>query len=222
MLWPSLSAGASLLEQATNPNLLIAPAPFAEEPAQENYDIMACWGEKRQQISRTIPIHRPNNPAPPVNVNCAAGPPRTMAFQCRGETALTAVGAIWGRCYRFNHPGAILEDDPRDRASLATTPNFASSLSLRSLVAKSSSAQAAAELAFRDPSLRLSNREFRLVDALRELPLAKRQYFSISNFRSRNGRSTPITEQTPRARFPDSFHASEERIVGYSSLGGVW
>src|SRR5215831_15216632 len=33
LLWPSLSAGASLLEQATNPALRIPPAPFAEDPA---------------------------------------------------------------------------------------------------------------------------------------------------------------------------------------------
>ena len=34
LLWPSLSAGASLLEQATNPALRIQPAPFDEDPAQ--------------------------------------------------------------------------------------------------------------------------------------------------------------------------------------------
>jgi hypothetical protein len=37
LLWPSLSAGASLLEQATNPALRIPPAPFAEDPAEENH-----------------------------------------------------------------------------------------------------------------------------------------------------------------------------------------
>ena len=36
LLWFSLSAGASLLEQATNPALTIPPAPFAEDPAKEN------------------------------------------------------------------------------------------------------------------------------------------------------------------------------------------
>jgi Protein of unknown function (DUF1360) len=36
LLWPSLSAGASLLEQATNPALRIPPAPFAEDPAEEH------------------------------------------------------------------------------------------------------------------------------------------------------------------------------------------
>jgi len=37
LLWPSLSAGASLLEQATNPALRTQPAPFAEDPAKENH-----------------------------------------------------------------------------------------------------------------------------------------------------------------------------------------
>jgi hypothetical protein len=36
LLWPSLSAGASLLEQATNPALKTPPAPFAEDPGEEN------------------------------------------------------------------------------------------------------------------------------------------------------------------------------------------
>jgi len=34
LLWPSLSAGASLLEQATNPALRIPPAPFVEDPGE--------------------------------------------------------------------------------------------------------------------------------------------------------------------------------------------
>ena len=32
LLWPALSAGASLLEQATNPSIRIPPAPFTEDP----------------------------------------------------------------------------------------------------------------------------------------------------------------------------------------------
>jgi hypothetical protein len=37
LLWPSLSAAASLLEQATNPHLLITPEPFSEDLAEENH-----------------------------------------------------------------------------------------------------------------------------------------------------------------------------------------
>jgi hypothetical protein len=35
--WPSLSAGASLLEQATNPDIRIPPATFSEDPAEEHH-----------------------------------------------------------------------------------------------------------------------------------------------------------------------------------------
>jgi hypothetical protein len=35
LLWPSLSAGASLLEQATSVTLRVPPALFAEDPAEE-------------------------------------------------------------------------------------------------------------------------------------------------------------------------------------------
>ena len=37
LLWPSLSAGASLVEQATNPALKIPPAPFVEDSQEENH-----------------------------------------------------------------------------------------------------------------------------------------------------------------------------------------
>jgi hypothetical protein len=37
LLWPALSAGASLLEQATNPALRAPPAQFTEDPAEENH-----------------------------------------------------------------------------------------------------------------------------------------------------------------------------------------
>jgi hypothetical protein len=36
LLWPALSAGASLLEQATNPAVRISPAAFVEDPVEEN------------------------------------------------------------------------------------------------------------------------------------------------------------------------------------------
>jgi len=36
LLWPSLSAGASLLEQATNPAVRTPSATFFEDPVQEN------------------------------------------------------------------------------------------------------------------------------------------------------------------------------------------
>ena len=85
---------------------------------------MACCGQRRQQISRTTPIQRPNSFARPASANRAVAPSRTVAFQYVGKTALTAVGPVSGRHYRFSHPGAIVEVDPRDRGSLAMVPSL--------------------------------------------------------------------------------------------------
>jgi hypothetical protein len=43
-------------------------------------------------------------------------------FEYTGVTALTAVGRVTGKRYRFGAPGARLEVDYRDRASLAAVP----------------------------------------------------------------------------------------------------
>ena len=85
---------------------------------------MPCCGQRRQQISRAMPIQRAPNPGLASSLNRPSAQPRTTAFQYLGKTAMTAVGLISGRYYRFSHPGAILEVDPRDRASLATIPNL--------------------------------------------------------------------------------------------------
>jgi hypothetical protein len=45
-------------------------------------------------------------------------------FQYVGKTAMTALGLGSGLQYRFSHPGAILEVDWRDKASLAAVPNL--------------------------------------------------------------------------------------------------
>jgi hypothetical protein len=84
---------------------------------------MGCCGQKRRQLSRTTAV-QPANPASPRGLNLPAAEPRITAFQYLGKTALVAVGPISGRYYRFQHPGAIVEVDPRDRASLAAVPNL--------------------------------------------------------------------------------------------------
>jgi hypothetical protein len=85
---------------------------------------MTCCGRRRRQISRATPIQRSDAPALRSNLNLPAAQPRTTAFQYVGKTALTAVGPVSGRHYRFNHPGAIVAVDFRDRASLAIVPNL--------------------------------------------------------------------------------------------------
>lgn len=43
-------------------------------------------------------------------------------FQYTGTTAATVTGGATGRRYRFEHPGAIVTVDARDRRSLAAVP----------------------------------------------------------------------------------------------------
>ena len=84
---------------------------------------MACCGQSRTQISRPVPNRRADIPALPPHLNRPAHP-RTVAFQYVGKTALTVLGPVSGWHYRFNHAGAIVEVDDRDRASLAAIPNL--------------------------------------------------------------------------------------------------
>jgi len=50
--------------------------------------------------------------------------PASAQFEYTGATALTAVGPITGRRYRFSAPGAIVEVDERDAPSLAAVPHL--------------------------------------------------------------------------------------------------
>jgi hypothetical protein len=85
---------------------------------------MACCGQRRHRTSRAIPVQRSNAPAEGNDLNLPAAQPRTTAFQYVGKTALTAVGPVSGRHYRFSHPLAIVAVDPRDRPSLALVPHL--------------------------------------------------------------------------------------------------
>jgi hypothetical protein len=48
--------------------------------------------------------------------------PNTIEFIYVGRTALTAIGPVTGASYRFNQPGARLQVDTRDAASMAQVP----------------------------------------------------------------------------------------------------
>jgi hypothetical protein len=81
---------------------------------------MSCCGKKREQIRPAIQ-RRPGSPS--TNQVAVSRPPaghQVAAFEYVGKTALTAIGPVSGRHYRFGHPGAIVEVDLRDSASLAT------------------------------------------------------------------------------------------------------
>ena len=48
--------------------------------------------------------------------------PNTIEFVYVGRTALTAIGPVTGASYRFNQPGARVQVDVRDAASMAQVP----------------------------------------------------------------------------------------------------
>ena len=50
--------------------------------------------------------------------------PISVVFEYVGKTALTALGPVTGRRYRFSRPGARVAVDWRDAPSLAAVPNL--------------------------------------------------------------------------------------------------
>lgn len=85
---------------------------------------MGCCGQRRRQ-------HHNAASAGPRRARAAVTrPPRAAKrssytyFQYIGKTALTAVGPVSGRTYRFDRPGAVVAVDPRDRRSLAAVPSL--------------------------------------------------------------------------------------------------
>ena len=79
---------------------------------------MACCGASRTPLFGTA--------ARPAQAASAAvgGLRYRIQFEYTGRTALTAIGPVSGRRYRFDRPGAIVVVDPRDRPSLAAVPNL--------------------------------------------------------------------------------------------------
>ena len=75
-----------------------------------------CCGRERTQL-RT-----PAKPsvARPANVAQPQRPQSPASFVYTGNTALTVTGPASGIQYRFAHPGARVDADPRDRILLAS------------------------------------------------------------------------------------------------------
>jgi len=85
---------------------------------------MSCCGKKREQMRTGIqgrPFGLSNNR---LDVRRAPVAVQVVAFEYVGKTALTAIGPVSGRHYRFSHPGAVVEVDPRDSASLISVTNL--------------------------------------------------------------------------------------------------
>jgi hypothetical protein len=78
---------------------------------------MSCCGKSRGLMMQP-------GPAIQSAPHSVAGQPRTLEVQYTGKTAITAVGRVTGRQYRFGAPGARVAIDPRDRASIRAVPNL--------------------------------------------------------------------------------------------------
>jgi hypothetical protein len=59
LLWPSLSAAAILLERVTNNGSRAVPAPFIEDPAEEDSHGVLRTKERATEIRDSIPTDRP-------------------------------------------------------------------------------------------------------------------------------------------------------------------
>lgn len=92
--------------------------------------IMACCGGRRNPVKSASPAARPTQAAssrPPAPFRSpTAGTLREgeTTFLYEGRSGLTAIGGSTGTRYRFDHPGATVVVDPRDRASLARVPGL--------------------------------------------------------------------------------------------------
>ena len=81
---------------------------------------MSCCASKRSQLAAATGLAR-------LDQSVAAGtqrsaPQAAMRFVYQGHTALTVVGSVTGRRYRFSHPGAELAIDPHDVRSVSSVP----------------------------------------------------------------------------------------------------
>jgi hypothetical protein len=82
---------------------------------------MSCCGQRRQHLTGATSPARPEPKEPRPNRSRLLF---TIAFEYTGQTSLTVVGAVSGRRYRFDGPGARVVVDPRDRPSLAKVPRL--------------------------------------------------------------------------------------------------
>jgi hypothetical protein len=81
---------------------------------------MSCCGQRRAQQRNTASAFAHEHKAP----RASAGrlPVGAAYFEYNGATAITVVGGVTRRQYRFAAPGVPVEVDARDRPSLARVP----------------------------------------------------------------------------------------------------
>lgn len=78
---------------------------------------MSCCGQKRTQVSQTTQRAEASQPSAETISQPQIDP--RVYFQYVGKTALTIVGPISQKRYRFEHPGVVVEVDPKDKRAFA-------------------------------------------------------------------------------------------------------
>ena len=77
---------------------------------------MACCGQVRAGVSASGGVPRVNRPIRPSA--------RGALYEYTGSTGMTVHGPASGLTYRFGQPGAKVQIDARDAASLVGLPNL--------------------------------------------------------------------------------------------------
>lgn len=78
---------------------------------------MCNCGSKRSQLNQQGNVSSVQTKTPSTTQQTT-----NSIFEYIGKTALTVVGNITGRTYRFNRPGDLQSIDPRDAAGMLAVP----------------------------------------------------------------------------------------------------
>ncbi len=87
---------------------------------------MSCCGRKREDLATQVAfIDRAQSARPPWRPERPAPAPRAkVTFEYTGRTAMAVIGGMTRLRYTFIKPGARVEVDAADRASLAAVPHL--------------------------------------------------------------------------------------------------
>jgi hypothetical protein len=83
---------------------------------------MSCCGKKREEATLASTVRQVSS-----STEARASvltPYGHTVFEYIGKTAMTTIGPLSGRRYRFGYPGALLEVDSRDSQALESIPNL--------------------------------------------------------------------------------------------------
>lgn len=85
-----------------------------------------CGGKRRSYIHRSSSQSHASAGASPAVIHPLAyrPAPAAVSFEYLGEKALTVIGSVSGRRYRFASQGAVVAVDGRDSPAIAAVPGL--------------------------------------------------------------------------------------------------